>query len=335
MRSFAIALLLFALLAPSLACNPLRDSERGLTWTFMTAGDQLFARRGHASFGPAKAIYQATDDGWTDSDVPLSTISMAKRDGVAYALSNDGELRIKAANGWQRLFREPLSSTSREYAYHVLASKDGGSVITCARHLSLYDAQGQQTGKIDAPDSEREVFFIECQFADESESKLIVTAHPYLIYVYDIERQALEPWTEGINERTSTVGPATVRRHGQRYLASKFSNIYVADGLQQPWQLYYHEGNGAEFDWHCCDLISHDAEQDEWLLADGNGLHLMTGKKKTRTIFTDAPDDHDLILEVTRFRDDYIVSFARLKDGCMGVRVSADLKELSDLRMED
>ncbi|WP_146115788.1 MULTISPECIES: hypothetical protein [Pirellulaceae] len=312
-------------------CNgqPFLGKSAPNSYRFVVANDELYAVRHGGSYGTESGVLTTADKGdtWTEMDAPHRTISLAGRDSQLVALTSKAELFTRDANGtsWTRLWSDP----SLRHTYDLSCALSGDIYLATPDGIVEVSRDGSTSRKHASPNG---AMCVRSFFADDHH--LVVSCNPFQVAVLDTNTKEFIGWNEGFLKLRDDgmYGPAKVKMHGTRFLASRSDGVYVADGLLQPWQLLNdeirHEGLSGEF---CRDLETFDSHE-KWLVATGSGIHLMQGGTKQETVFEDVDDDHNLILEVTPFRSQYFVSFARLKNA-IGVRLAEDASEWTTLRL--
>jgi hypothetical protein len=316
-----------------LACGGCNSQPAPVTWRFVTANDRLFAIEEGNGYGTERSVHTSDDLGesWRPFDAPARTHSLAGDGHELFALTSTGEIwrRGDDRQPWTVIKR----GARREYLYGILASSAGKLIVTEMDAVTIYDRDGTVLHRFASPNNsagplERERF-VDSQLADADERHVIVEANPYALYVIDLDEAKLVPWAEGLDARPpqGLHGPCRVCRHGDRYLLRSHDGIHVADGLLQPWRPLVQPSGGFMTAGPYRSLLSFDADRDQWLLADNRGIQLMRGGQEVKTVFADRPDPHDLIQQITPYRDEFFVSFYRLKDGCVGVRLAGDLSD--------
>ncbi|HEX5446777.1 MAG TPA: hypothetical protein VFW87_23365 [Pirellulales bacterium] len=258
----------------------------------------------------------------------------------------NGEIWKKPAEGdrWSILKRRSGAGLGqREYLYHILASKNGTLCVTAAAEILLLDRNGADLQRVKPPHQSsttlrRELFF-RAQFAADEEAKIIVEANPYTVYVLDLRKGALTRWNDGVETLPpdGMAGPARIVPHGDGFLMSTYDGVYVADGVLEPWRRISKPTEPDDYvaQKYCRAFCSMDAPTNQWLMADGAGIHVMQEGEKMRTVFVDKPDQHDLVLDITPFGGNYFISFARLKGDTLGVRLAGDLSHWESLSLAE
>lgn len=314
----------------------------------MVAGGRMYALLSGGSYGSEGPIYTTEDSGrtWAKTNYPTATCDLTADGSSLFSLTSNGEIWTKPTGDdrWNVLKRRSAASLGqREYLYGILASTEGTLCVTAATELWLLDRNGNflerlQSQKTSSTPLGRELF-VRAWFASDDEKKIIVEANPYAVYVLDLPERTLTRWSEGVEIRhpDGMTGPARVIRHGDGFLMSTYDGVYEADGLQEPWHrvskpMASNDG-GAQM--HCRAFCSFDPSSGQWLMADGVGIHVMQRGEKLRTVFTDGPDEHDLILDITPYDGRYFVSFARLKKDALGVVLAGDLSQWETLSLPE
>ena len=307
-------------------------------YRFVVANDRLFAIEQGTSYGTERAVYATDDLGehWTAIDAPRKTCALAGNGTGIFALTSRGGIWRKGlnSNSWGQI--KPETGRS-EYLYSIAVDSGERIATTGKDAVTLYDTGGTVLHRFssDTPTD----LFVNAFFCGEGDEFLVVEANPFKIFVVDLQAGQMRRWNEGLESGppTGLSGSCRVRPHGDRFLASRYDGIYLAAGLLEPWQklsgeIRHDDYLGGNF---CRDLVSHDAQADAWLVAKNTGIHLMTASTEGETVFADAEDDHDLILAMAPFQQHYFVSFARLRDGCVGVRISEDLSNWQPLYLSE
>jgi hypothetical protein len=151
----------------------------------------------------------------------------------------------------------------------------------------------------------------------------------------------MTPWTDGLRPtRIGHSGSGKIRPYGKGFLLDHTDGVFDAPAFRQPWRILTTEFQLTDaLDSELCrDLVSYDPASQRWLLASNSGIHLIEGSRVVRTVFTDSAthhengDDHDLILQIVPFREYFFVSFARLKNNAIGVRLEHDLAHWKTIR---
>jgi hypothetical protein len=326
----------FALfVAASVGCG---QQEPPAMYRFAVANDRLFAIEQGTSYGTERAVYATDDlgDRWTVVDAPRKTCALAGNGTGLFARTSLGGIWRKGlnSNSWTRV--KPETGRS-EYLYSI-AVDSRNRIATAGKDLvTLYNTDGAVLHGFNS-DSPTDLF-VNALFSGEDDEFLIVEANPFKIFVVDLRAGQMQRWDEGFESAppVGLSGACRIRLHGDRFLASRHDGIYFAAGLLEPWQklsseIRHDDYLGGNF---CRDLVSHDAETDAWLVAKNSGIHLMKATTQGETVFADVEDDHDLILAITPFRQYYFVSFARLSNDCVGVRISEDLSRWQSLYLSE
>ncbi len=298
------------------------------TYRFIVANDQLFAISGGSSYGTEVNLLTTNDGGktWQDYPAPEKTFALCGDGTKLYALTSNAEVWLKTSDNapWKQIW----SSSFERWTYDIDLAPNGDLYLTSNDKVIVLSSEGKLLREIP---SNEDGMFVSSFFADDR--YLVIEGNPYKAAVIDTETNELISWNEGFAARPDDGlrGPCRIRRHGERFLASRADGIYISEGVLEPWKMLTseirHQGFNPEF---CRDLISFNAAEDQWLIATGSGIHLMHGAEKRETVFKDVDDAHNLILEITEFDSDLFVSFARLKD-CMGIRLEKDLKQWQTL----
>lgn len=338
---------LLVLLPAIIGCGP--ASDMSATFRFASENDRLFAIEAGDSYGTERGAIVSDDAGttWNRFEVPNRTIDLAGNGKTLFAVTSEGGIWKQSSDDkkWIQLDKGPS-----RYLFDALAARDGRLVVTRFDNVTIYSADGRPAHRFGMPNAadagaETNRFFVRSHFADENQRFVIVEGNPFLVFVIDLESNEMTPWTNGLSvPPEGEAGPASVRRHGDRFLVRQFDGIYAADGLHEPWRPLVMAGSDLDLTLasFCRDLITYDAAADQWLFADDAGVHLMQGDKRLRTVFEDitAPndyegvsDDHDLITGLTSYGSDYYISFARLKNGCIGVKLKGDLSSWEALKL--
>ena len=332
------------LLAVVAGCNWSTTPQKKMGRFFVTGG-RLYVLLGNGSYGSEGDVYTTDDSGrtWTKADVPQSTCDLASNAQERFALTSKGEIWWKGAGeeAWTALKRgQSTMFGKQEYLYSILAAKDGTLCVATNEDLRIMDRNGKLLTRLPSPKwstapMDRELF---CRvlFASDDEREVILETDPFSLYVVDLAKPKLQPWTDGIEgERPDGMyGACKVIRHGDGFLMSCHDGVYMADGVLKPWRRVSSKRTTPD-DYlrqeYCRAFCSFDASKEQWLMADGSGIHLMEGGRKLRTVFEDKADDHDLIVDITPHDGKYFVSFARLKPGVLGVALSGDLSRCETL----
>lgn len=307
------------------------------TYRFVVANDRLFAIEEEPSYGTERQCFVTDDlgDHWNLFAAPDKTRALTGNGSDLFALTSRGGIwcRRLGSDSWSQI---KLDSRRDEYTYSIAADSTGKLVTAGAHAVTLYQDDGTLLHRYGS-DSSTPLFF-NAFFAGPNEEYVVVEANPYSALVIDLQTQEMIPWKAGFDPKipAGLTGLCHVRTHGEQFLASRHDGIYLASGVLEPWHKLSneirHEGYlGGNF---CRDLISHDAHTDQWLVARNSGVHLMQGASEHLTVLTDAHDDHDdhdLILAIVPFRQYYFVSFSRLKNGCIGLRIPRDLSTADPL----
>lgn len=305
---------------------------------FLVADGRLYARLSGGAYGTKGPLYATDDAGrtWIDAKAPKATYDLASNGEECVALTTAGEIWSKPARDgmWTLLKRSGSTEFGRpDYLYGVVVAKDGTLCVLEGEGIRLLDRTGHELKRFPARQGsssplDRELYSrVWCSGPDEREA--IVEASPFAVYVVDLPKRTLTRWTDGLSDRRpeGLYGPCRVVRHGDGFLAVNHDGVYIADGLLKPWRelwkpLVDDDDLGTAY---CRALCTFDSSNDKWLLADDSGIHLMHRAKKLRTVFMDKVDEHDLILDIIPFEGRYFVSFARLKEGVLGIVLSGDL----------
>jgi hypothetical protein len=302
--------------------------EPALTYRFVVANDRLFAIEQGSSYGTEQAVYTTDDlgDDWTAIDAPHRTCALAGNGRDIFALTSRGGIwcRRFEANSWTEI--KPGTGRS-EYLYSIAADSSGRIATTGPDAVTLYDNGGTVLHRFSSDVASD--LFVNAFFCGDKDEYLVVESNPFSVFVVDLQAENMQRWNDGFESAppTGLSGPCRVRPHGDQFLASRHDGVYVASGLLQPWQKLSEEIRHDDYlgGGFCRDLVSHEASTDAWLVAKDSGIHVMKGSSQEETLFDDSEDDHDLILSITPFRKHYFVSFARLRNGCVGARISRDL----------
>jgi hypothetical protein len=322
---------------PDAMPRPALSSKPDVSYRFVVAGDQLFAIENGGSYGTEQRLLTTDDLGatWREFDAPKYTVDVDGRDGDLVALTSRDEIWRKGKNdaSWQRIRSSP---GGREYSYDILLASTGEIIVTTKDAVTVYDSAGRSQRRYASPSAD--LLFTSARFAADDEQHVLVEASPSAVYVIDRAAQDMTLWPrdlEPLPENYSSI--CRIRRYGAGFLLSHPRGIYTAAGLLQPWKLLTDEISftpETAFDGKFCrDLAAHDSAQDEWLVAADAGVQLMRGADKVKFVYEDRPGDHNLILQMTPYRGQYFVSFARLANGCIGIRIDADLEKWQPLRL--
>ena len=314
-------------------------------YRFFATDGRIYALENGGGYGNEGPLYASDDVGqtWTKANTPDATCDLTGNGRESFALTSKGEIWNRVGNDEPWKLLKQGSSTAfgpREYLYHVSASKEGTVCVAANKELWLLDRSGKLVKRFSSPKSSAspgKERFLRAWFADADEQKLIVEASPFAVYVLDLPKQELISWTDGVKGEPpgGMHGPCRVIQHGDRYLMSTHDGVYIADGLLMPWRRLTQSVDLDDYlrQQFCRAFCSFDSAEDQWLMADGAGIHLMRGGKKLRTVFTDKPDEHDLIQDITLHEGRYFVSFYRLKEGVLGVVLSEDLSSWKTLSL--
>ncbi|MCA9100625.1 MAG: hypothetical protein KDA63_05735 [Planctomycetales bacterium] len=309
------------------------------TYRFVVASDHLYAIEEGTFYGSEQAVYATNDlaEHWNKIGAPHKTCALAGNESSIFALTSLGGVsRTRVgSDSWTQI--KPGKGQS-EYLYHICADSTGRIATIGAEVITVYDEDGTVAQTFHSDTSSG--LFVSAFFSGHDERFLIVEANPFSVFVVDLKTNKIKSWEDGFESPPPPElrGPSRVRPHGDRFLASLHDGIYVSSGMFKPWQKlsgdFKHEDSvlGGSF---CRDLVSHNAEADEWLIATNSGIQLMKESSQVRTVFVDKRDDHELILGVTPFEDCYFVSFARLRNGCIGVRIAKDLSSSQALYLSN
>lgn len=306
-------------------------SGRSPWYRFISANDKLYAIEYASSYGTEQGLFVTHDLGetWEAFESPKNTYALAGNGKQLVAATSTGEVWHKIADDipWNKLWQ---SATANPYYYCVLLSKRGDTFVVGKDSILWINADGNLEHEFPKPSgiSDPEELLVNASFANDEEKQLIVEANPCDIYVLDLDSRSLSPWNDVEGDAPPDVnGPGRVRPMGTQFLLSHPSGIHLSNGLLQPWKMLnaairQDDTIGGNF---CRDLYGHSDAPEQWIVATDSGIQLMEGTDEVRTIYTDRPGEHYLIREFTQHDGHYFVSFARLKNGCMGIRLTPDL----------
>jgi hypothetical protein len=287
-----------------------------------------------------------TDDAgrtWIDATAPKATYDLTSNGQETFAITMTGEIWSKRGRDgmWTVLKRSGSTGFGqRQHLYSLVAAKDRTLCVLAEDGIRLLDRTGHELERLPGRQGsssplDRELYW-RVRFAGPDQREAIVEASPFAVYVLGVSQRTLTRWTDGMSERRppGLWGPCRVVRHGDGFLADNHDGVYVADGLLKPWRALWKplvddDGLGTA---DCRALCTFDSSNDQWLMADTSGIHLMHRAQKLRTVFVDKMDEHDLILDITPFEGRYFVSFARLKEGVLGIVLSGDLSHWETIR---
>jgi hypothetical protein len=310
------------------------------TFRFVVANDRLFAIQGGSSYGTEAAVY-TTDDGgrtWREFDAPAKTLTLGGNGNVLLSLTSRNEVwRLSSDNSeWER-----LASLPGTHHYSILVDNSGDFLIGGINELTWHDQSGELLRKfaVNRPRDEH-ILFGDATFVDDAQDRVLVQANPFSVYLLTIASGEMELWTSELSPVLSEYsGTDRVQRFGKGYLVAGYDGVYVADGLNKPSQKIHEFRRVGNLNDEFCRDIASGSEADQWLLATNEGIRLFRGTQLVRTVFSDSngdlpnQDDHDLILQVVPFDGAYFVSFARLKNRAIGVRLSGDVERWEAMRL--
>ena len=325
------------------------SSHDGSSFTFTVANDRLFAIRSKGFYGSESGVWTTDDLGetWRVFNCPKLTRSLSGNGDVLLALTSSHEVwRREGAGEWKR-----LKTLLGSHHYEILCDQLGRFVVSGINSLSWHAPNGEQLRVIHSHglDSD-DVLFGKSWFADDSQTRLLVQKDPYTIAFVDLESGALTTWSDGLSSAPSNVsGPGRLCRSGENFLLGHYDGVFRSSGLLEPWHLLSDEFRHTEDflnDEFCRDLAWYDERKDQWLIATDFGIKLMENAISIKDVFADevlvdakrnhvAADEHDLILQIVPFHDAYFVSFARLRNGAIGVRIPKDLGNWKTMRLTD
>lgn len=336
MRKLGFAVTVFLVLILMLQ----RTRSVQLPWyRFIAANNQLFAIEIADAYGTEQGVYVTRDLGatWDVVESPSKVCALAGNGERLVVATSTGEVWHKKTDdmNWTKLWR---SGVAHPYYYCVLLSKSGDTFVVGKDSVLWINSLGKLVHEFSkpAPLSDHEELLFNATFANDEEKQLIIEASPFAIYVLDLESRKLSPWTDVEGGTPSNLdGPGRVRPLGSQFLLSHPSGVHISNGLLEQWKMLNpairkDDTIGGNF---CRDLFSHSSAPEQWIVATNAGVHLMDGADEVRTIYTDKPGDHYLIREFTQHEGHYFVSFARLTNDCMGIRLSPDLSIWHPVRM--
>ncbi|MCB7129729.1 MAG: hypothetical protein J3T61_09360 [Candidatus Brocadiales bacterium] len=334
-----IGFIVFAFLVVIVLVRQLQPGKSSW-YRFIVANDQLFALEYADAYGTEQRLYTTQDSGstWQVVDAPKKICALAGNGEQLVAATSLGEIWYKNADDmpWKMISQ---SSGNNPYYYCVLLSRSNDIFAVGNDSISWLDTNGKLQHEFPMPStlSDPEELFVNASFASTEEKNLIVEANPNSVYVIDLENRALHQWMEGVMSAQSKLGgPGRVRRMGNKFLLSHASGIYVSSELLEPWQPLNTEIRQDDYLGGnlCRDLVGYDSVLNQWIVAKDRGIHLMENADEVRTVYTDKPGDHFLVVGLTQHDGNYFVSFSRLQSGCMGIRLSSDLSTWQPIWLE-
>ncbi len=297
---------------------------------FFVVNNKLFALRDKGSYGTGAGLISTEDEGvtWSDYDAPEKTRVMCGRNDDFFALTSNAEVYKKISNsdGWEQIWADQ----SYRYTYDIACMDNGDIYVIALDTVIAISPSGEIIHKYHL---NHETACHKALVVDER--YLILSCSPYRLVVVDVAKLRLINWGDGLVEAPDDghTGPIRVRKHGDKFLACTRDGVYIANRLMGEWKIltdeFRVEGLRQIF---CRDLESINSK-DQWLVADGAGVHLMEAGKKRDLVFPDEYSEHSLILGITFFKSSYFVSFARL-NGSIGVKISNDLKSWSSIKTD-
>ncbi len=258
------------------------------TSRFLVADGRLYGLLGGGAYGTKGPLYTTDDAGrtWIDAKAPRATYDLTSNGQESFALTTAGEIWSKPDRDgkWALLKRYvPTEFGQPEHLYSVAAAKDGTLCVLAREGVRLLDRTGHELVRLPARQEsssplDRELYH-RVRFAGPDEREAIVEASPFAVYVLGLPKRTLTRWTEGMSESRpeGLYGPCLVVRHGDGFLAANHDGVYVADGLLKPWHSLWKPlvGDDDLRTADCRALCTFDASNDQWLMADDSGIHLM------------------------------------------------------------
>lgn len=323
-----------------LVAYPFVRAPKSVSYHFEVANDQLFAIETGGFYGAESAVYATDDDGdtWRRVEAPSKTLSLGGNGVALLALTSTHQVWRQSADASKWDFVTSLPGT---HHYSILVGRSGNFLVSGIDELTWHAKNGELLRRFTAAASERRLFG-KAMFLNDEETHVVIEANPFAVYRLDLHDESLVEWADELPAPPTDVGgPGRIRRHGPGFLFSGYDGIYAWAGAKEPWRLLFKFPRaGAIDDEFCRDLVSLDNAEQGWLLATNQGIRLLRNDQVIRNVFSDttknptASDDHDLILQVVPFRKNYFVSFARLKNKAMGVRLDENLAAWKTLRLE-
>jgi hypothetical protein len=310
-------------------------------YRFVAANDRLFAIEMGSGYGTEVAVYVTDDvgDTWRRTDFPAKTLSIAGNGVELFALTSDGMVWCQSQDErpWTL-----VTSLDGDHQYSLLADKQGRFLVSGINRLTWHAEDGEVLREFEVDRINGvNVLFGDAQFISKDEQRVVVEANPDSVFVVELQEGTLSAWSDGLPEVPTNVGGiGHVRPFGSRFLLGRGDGVFQAASLGEPWRLLTSEFRITDaLDTELCrDLIVYDPQDQQWLIATNAGIHLMEGKRILRTVFRDTTtnhataDDHGLIMQIVPFRGYFFVSFVRLKNNAMGVRLNHSLDDWQTMR---
>ena len=290
---------------------------------FFVASNSLFALRDQGYYGSESGLLTTEDNGntWQVFDAPERTRALCGISETLFALTSDAELyRNNSENSsWSLIWSDP----NRRYAYDIVCVGSSELYIVGLDDVLVLSTKGQLIQSYITPSD------MSCHKGSMVDDRhLLLTCNPYRLAVIDTIARQLKSWNEGfsIPPDDGLSGPVDVKQHGNRFIACHRDGVYIAETLLSKWEMLNDDFRykGVTNKTFCRDLLTYDSS-NQWIVANGAGIHRMENGMKMELVFPDTDEEHTLIDSITHFNSYYFVSFYRLKES-MGVRMEGDLK---------
>ena len=308
-----------------------------MSYRFEIANNQLFAiESSGGGYGTESGVLTTVDagDSWKRFSESAHTFAISGNGSELLALTTNSQVwrQTKLDASWSLVATLP-----DRYNYSLLVDRAGRFLVGGNDVAVWYAQDGTVLHRFTASPAQ----FGPAYFVGDDQQQVLIEANAYSVFVLDLATGNISPWSKGLQPTPANHrGPGNLRPFGNRYLLSRMDGVFEADGLSNEWRLITDQFAITEaLDTELCrDLIEHDPKSKQWLVASNAGVHLMEGDKLVRTVLPDsatappASDDTDLILQIVPFQDYYFISFARLKNGEVGVRLNRDLTKWKTMR---
>ena len=307
---------------------------------FQVANNELFAIESGDAYGTEVAVFTTSDEGesWQRMEAPAKTRCLAGNGADLLALTSTHQVWRRTAKGEPWAFVTSLPGT---HHYSLAVRRDGRFLVSGVNEVTYHDPDGKLLQRFTPEQIQPgHILFSDFLFLDDSQERVLTEASPFGIHLLYIAGGSLRRWENEMPlAPDGDSGLVRIRRRGEGYIVSSFDGVYATNAEADPLRQIYEFRRGERLDDEFCrDLVACD-DDHHWLLASDSGIRLFEDDRQVRSVFSDRTvdppdsDEHDLILQIVPYGNYYYVSFCRLKDKVIGVRLRRDLSDWEPMRL--